>query len=161
MTEAALPAAAAQPDPAVPSPPPPTAVAQRPARRRPVGLIVATCLLGAAVLAVGVLAGLKAAKVADLNAQVTKLQSENASQQTKVTDAHSTTSRLNARLAAATSASKQTSTAVAACGAAAREYSIFWKEAQYGAVTQSQVANALATARAACSPLGVVVNTPS
>jgi hypothetical protein len=126
-----------------------------------VGLIVATCLLGAAVLAVGVLAGLKAAKVADLNAQVTKLQSENASQQTKVANAHNTTTQFTDQLAALNDEDQQTVTAVAACATAARDYSLRFKEAQYGAATQSQVANALAAAQAACLPVGVIVHTPS
>jgi hypothetical protein len=122
---------------------------------------VATYLLGAAVLAVGALAGLKAAKIADLNAQVTKLQSDNASQHSKISDAQASSTQLNIAFTDADSAVKQTMIAVADCDVAAREYSVMWKEAQYGVVTQSQVANALAAAQAACAPLGVTVHTPS
>jgi hypothetical protein len=118
-------------------------------------------LLGAAVLAVGALAGLKAAKIADLNAQVTKLQSDNASQQAKISDAQTSATQLNGAIADANSADRQTIIAVADCSVAAREYSVLWKEAQYGVVTQSQVANALAAAQAACLPVGVTVHTPS
>jgi len=161
MTESPFPAPVAPPDLGFPTPPPPSVIAAPPARRRPVALIIVTCVLSVAVLAVGALAGLKAVKIADLNTQVNKLQSDNADLKSKIAKEDDAVSSLNSQNDTAASAGKQTSTGLTACGQAVLQYSIYWKEAQQAIVTQSQVATALAAAQAACTPVGVTVHTPS